>query len=103
MRKWFHLIGWAEGISLLLLLLVAMPLKYSLGMPGPTKALGSIHGFLFLLYGWCALQLSNQEEWPAKLLPLSILLSCLPFGTFVFERYFQPKRISTEVPESLTS
>lgn len=100
MRKIFHFVGYAEGASLLLLMGIAMPLKYVYGYPEATKIIGAIHGLLFLLYGWSALQLSNAEDWDRKLLPLAVFFSCLPFGTFAFERFFLPKPQLLSVPSS---
>ena len=50
MLKTFRIIAYLEGISFLLLLGVAMPLKYHWGMPLAVRIMGSLHGFLFVAY-----------------------------------------------------
>jgi integral membrane protein len=50
LMKWFRIVGFVEGLSLILLLFVAMPLKYMLDMPTAVTIVGSIHGGLFILY-----------------------------------------------------
>ena len=87
--KYFRTVGWAEGISLLLLFGVAMPIKYIGGVPEPTKIIGAIHGILFLLYNYLALQLKEDESWPDRKFVAAVVLSCLPFGTFIFESRFR--------------
>lgn len=78
-------IGKLEGISYLLLLLVAMPLKYLAGLPVAVKITGSVHGGLFL---WFCLVLF--QAWRAglswKWSALAFLASLLPFGPFVIDR-----------------
>ncbi len=88
MIKYFRQIGWAEGLSLLLLLGVAMPLKYIAGIPEATKVIGAIHGGLFLLYNYVAVQLTAEENWRPQKMLWAFVLSCVPFGTFIFERKF---------------
>ena len=80
--------GWIEGISLLLLLFVAMPLKYVWGIPEATKSVGMIHGLLFLAYCFVAYQVKEEANWPIQRMFTAWLLSCIPFGTFIFERKY---------------
>jgi integral membrane protein len=85
----FLKIGWLEACSYLLLLGVAMPLKYLAHFPEPVKYLGWAHGLLFvsylLLLGWLML----QRKWPITLGILGFLAALLPLGPFVFERYLR--------------
>lgn len=82
----FRAVAFAEGISFLLLLGVAMPLKYMAGMPQAVKLAGSLHGFLFLAYLVAAFLLFSELKWPLKRAPGVFLAAVLPFGTFVLER-----------------
>ena len=81
-RLWAHRIGIWEGISYLLLLFVAMPLKYWLNQPDAVRMVGSAHGLLFvvfmvsLLYGWNTKAFSLTSAFKA------FALSLIPFGTF---------------------
>ena len=61
-----RLLGIAEGVSLLLLLFVAMPLKYMAGQPEPVKILGWIHGLLFVLFAIGAFVVYFEKKWPFR-------------------------------------
>ena len=78
-------IGFAEGTSFLILLLVAMPLKYLAHRPGAVRAVGMAHGILFLLYVAAALQTAKALRWPKRRTALVLLASVLPGGPFVAE------------------
>ncbi len=83
--KW---LGRIEGGSFLLLLLVAMPLKYYADMPIGVKVLGPIHGVLFLGYCAFALNAALDQKWPLSKHLLAYAAAVLPFGTWVFERKY---------------
>lgn len=89
MKKYFRSIGWAEGASLLVLLAIAMPIKYLAGIPEPTKVVGAIHGLLFLAYNAVAFVLKEEENWSNRKLMTAFVLSCVPFGTFIFESRYR--------------
>ena len=82
----FLLIARLEGISFLVLLGIAMPLKYWAGMPMAVKVFGWAHGILFILYFYLLVQVLQQHSWKAGRILAAIAASLLPFGTFVFER-----------------
>lgn len=84
----FRWIGLAEGLSYLLLLGVAMPLKYVWGMPETTRLVGAAHGALFIAYVALATLLAYRRPWPVRVLLYSYVASVLPFGTFVFQRKY---------------
>ena len=91
MLNGFRVLGYLEGISFLLLVFVAMPFKYFLHEPLPVRIIGSLHGALFV--GYCALAtlLYYKEKWPLQQLLICWVLSCLPLGTFWFDRkYLRP-------------
>ena len=85
-QRWFQAIALAEGVSFLVLLGIAMPLKYLAGLPAAVHWVGSIHGFLFLSYVAAATLLFTHLKWPLGRLPGVLLAAVLPFGTFVLER-----------------
>lgn len=76
----------AEGISLLVLLGIAMPLKYFAHIPEAVKFTGWIHGILFIAYGWLAYIVREEKGWPFKMLVLAFLAAFFPFGTFLFDK-----------------
>ena len=77
-----RVIGNIEGISYLLLLGVAMPLKYLAGMPGAVKIAGSIHGFLFVGFMVALAQCGERKNGRSKKWLVAFILSLVPFGTF---------------------
>ena len=85
-QRWFQAIALAEGVSYLLLLGVAMPLKYAAGWPVAVHYVGAAHGFLFVAYMLAATLLFTHLKCPLMRVPGVILASLLPFGTFVLER-----------------
>lgn len=84
-----RLIGTAEGTSMLVLLFVAMPLKYFAGMPLAVKYVGWLHGLLFILFMLAALDAYNRYNWPFKRLVHAFIAAFLPFGTFVFDKWLK--------------
>ncbi len=81
----FRIIALLEGLSFLLLLFVAMPLKYMMGMPLYVKYVGWAHGGLFILFILLLVQVSIEHTWSFKKIAWSFLASLLPFGTFVLD------------------
>ena len=77
-----RIIGFLEGVSFLILLLIAMPLKYIWAMPMAVKVVGMAHGVLFILYIIYALVVSVQQKWSFWTLTLVVLASFVPLGTF---------------------
>lgn len=90
--QYFRPLGWAEGMSLLILLFIAMPIKYGFGFPQLVTWVGTIHGGLFLAYIFAAGVLTISQGWPWSRFILAAIASCVPFGPFWFERRFREKR-----------
>ena len=84
--SWFRKIAIAEGISFLMLLLIAMPLKYLADLPQMVKVVGWAHGVLFVAFLALALEvkslLNKNFGWMVQALAASVL----PAGTFVLEK-----------------
>ena len=80
-----RIIGIIEGLSYLLLLGVAMPLKYLAGMPEAVSAVGMAHGMLFLIYCLALLQAMLDMSWPIKRAAMLFIAAVLPFGPFVVD------------------
>ncbi len=77
--------GIIEGISFLMLLFIAMPLKYFADIPEAVKYTGWIHGLLFIAYLFALLQVKIVQQWPLKKAVIAFLASLIPFGTFVLD------------------
>lgn len=88
MKNFFLWLGRLEGLSLLLLFFVAMPLKYMMGLPQAVRVVGMAHGLLFVAYIYAAFLLMEEYKWSKKNFALCLVLSSLPFGTFYFEKKF---------------
>jgi integral membrane protein len=81
-----RVIAWLEGWSLLLLLFIAMPVKYLLGVPEATQAIGLIHGVLFVLFISATIVISVIQRWHLGRVFIVMASSFLPFGTFYIDR-----------------
>ncbi|HEX2190157.1 MAG TPA: DUF3817 domain-containing protein [Longimicrobiaceae bacterium] len=80
-----RVVGVLEGLSFLLLLGVAMPLKYLAGRPEMVSVVGAAHGALFLLYLAALAQAALALRWPLGRVLGGVVASVLPFGPFVFD------------------
>ncbi|MCC9074222.1 DUF3817 domain-containing protein [Flavobacterium sp. F-65] len=82
-----RLIAMLEGISLLILVFIAVPLKYFFNYPDGSKIMGTIHGFLFVLFIINTLSIGVEQKWQFKTTIWKVLLaSIIPFGTFYIDR-----------------
>ena len=82
MKNFFRLVAFLEGVSYILLLFIAVPLKYWGGDEGFVKLLGMPHGLLFVGYIVFSYLLKEDENWNTKDFGIVMLASILPFGTF---------------------
>ncbi len=81
-----RIIAFLEGVSFLLLLFIATPMKYYFDSPAVTKILGPIHGALFILFILNALSVGVEENWKFSTTTWKVLVaSILPFGTFYID------------------
>lgn len=86
--KAFRIISTLEAISFLVLLGIAMPLKYIWDNPEMVKIVGMAHGVLFVLYVLGAIYMWKKLQWDFKTLAIVILCSILPFGPFYVEKKY---------------
>ena len=78
-----RLVSIIEGISLILLVLIGVPLKYYFDNPTWVKSIGPVHGGLFILFVLLALMVASSQKWKFKTTALVILVaSFIPFGCF---------------------
>lgn len=78
-------VGYLEGTSFLLLLFIAMPLKYQMGVADPVKYIGMAHGILFIAYIMVLMSTASKIKFPLWAMPFGVMASLLPFGPFVFD------------------
>ncbi len=80
-----RLAGITEGISFILLLGVAMPLKYVWGKPEFVSVIGMAHGLLFLAFCLALFLATVEHSWPIKKAAVFFVAALLPFGPFVID------------------
>ncbi len=86
MKNFFGKVAFVEGISYLLLLLVAMPIKYLLHIPEPVKYVGWAHGVLFIAYIVLLLACAFTYRWKVVQVLTFFFASLLPFAPFWVEK-----------------
>lgn len=88
MKSIFRIISILEGVSYLLLLFIATPIKYLQGDESYVKLLGMPHGILFMLYIVLAIVIKKEMNWDNKTLGIVLLCSIIPFGTFYVDKKY---------------
>lgn len=86
MIRYLRIIGNIEGVSYLLLLFIAMPLKYAYDMPAAVKITGMAHGVLFVAYCLLLAVCMKKFVWTLKFGVYLFIATLIPFGTFVTDR-----------------
>ena len=84
--KKFRLIAFIEGISYLVLLFIAMPIKYLLDEPMVVKLVGMTHGGLFILFLLLLYVTAKEYKWNISFISMAFIASLVPFGTFYLEK-----------------
>jgi integral membrane protein len=85
--KRLRIIAFLEGVSLLVLVGVAVPMKYILGDPYWVRVIGPVHGLLFLLFVVNTLSVGVEYGWKFRSTTWKVLVACVvPFGTFYIDR-----------------
>jgi integral membrane protein len=87
----FRLIALLEGISYILLLFIATPIKHLTGNEHYVKLLGMPHGLLFVSYIVLAIMLKSELKWTSKQFTVVLLAAIVPFGTFYVDRVYLKK------------
>jgi integral membrane protein len=82
----FRVMAYVVGVLLLVLVFVAMPLKYFADQPTPVAIVGQVHGFLYMVYLVVAFDLAVRAKWPFKRTILVLLAGTVPVMSFVAER-----------------
>jgi len=93
-----RVIGITEGISFLVLLLIAMPMKYIYGNPLPVKYTGWAHGVLFMAYIFAVLRAAYALKWNLKRIALFMIASFLPLATFILDSNLKKEQEAAEEP-----
>ena len=87
----FRIVALLEGVSYILLLFIATPVKYFANDPQYVKMLGMPHGLLFIAYIVMAVLMSKDMKWNNRILWIVLLAAIIPFGTFYIDKkYLKP-------------
>lgn len=84
----FRVVALLEGISYILLLFIASPIKWLANDPQYVKLLGMPHGILFIAYICLAFTLKKEFTWNKKEFSIVLLASIIPFGTFYIDKKY---------------
>lgn len=89
----FRVIAISEGSSFLVLLFIAMPLKYFAGFPQAVLVVGWIHGLLFITYMLAGLDVKIKHHWSLKKTFIAVGAAVIPFGPFILDKRMLSKEI----------
>ena len=87
--RWFRRIALAEGVSFLVLLFIAMPLKYFANLPMAVTIIGGLHGALFIAFVILAMEVKKSYNKNWIWMGMALLASILPFGTMYMDKYWK--------------
>ncbi len=87
--KYLTITGYLEGTSFLLLLCIAMPLKYLIDIPEGVRYIGMAHGGFFIIYIIILMGAATKIKMPIWAIPAGVLGSFLPLGPFIFDHYLK--------------
>ena len=88
MKTTFKIVAILEGLSYLILLFIATPIKYIGHDESWVKMFGMPHGLLFMAYVVIAIVLAGELKWNKKTLALVLLAAIIPFGTFYIDHKY---------------
>ena len=88
MNNTFRVVGFFEGVSYILLLFIALPIKYWGGNEQWVKLLGMPHGILFVGYILMAGIIKREQNWNSIDFLIVLICSIVPFGTFYVDKKF---------------
>ena len=80
-----RIVGILEGISYLILLGIAMPLKYVYHEPLYVRVFGMAHGVLFIVFCICLFLAFTKAKWATSRAALVFVASLIPLGTFLLD------------------
>jgi integral membrane protein len=82
----YRVMAYVVGVMLLILVFVAVPLRYAAGVPEVSKVVSPIHGLLYIVYLVAAFDLALKARWTGKGTVLVLLAGVVPFLSFWAER-----------------
>lgn len=88
----FRLMGYLEGLSLLVLLFIAMPLKYFADFPEAVTFVGTLHGFFFIMYVITIAYVTFKIRWSFIWITSAFAVAFIPFGNLVLDAKLRKSR-----------
>ncbi|WP_223701544.1 DUF3817 domain-containing protein [Sutcliffiella deserti] len=85
----FRIMGLLEGGSLLVLLFIAMPMKYWLDIPEAVSVVGALHGFLFVVYLFFIAYMTYKIRWSLIWPASAVIVAFIPFGNIILDSYIK--------------
>mgnify|MGYP001209917269 CR=1 FL=1 len=92
----FRLISFIEGVSTIVLILIAMPLKYWFDIPMFVRPAGWTHGLLFMIYIGMLVSTWASQAWPLRMFIVGFLAAIPPFGTFLYDHFMVKAYVNPE-------
>jgi integral membrane protein len=83
----YRVMAYTTAVLLIVLVFVGIPLQVFAGQPDVVKVVGTLHGYLYLVYLWVALDLTRKLRVPLGPMLLVLLAGTVPFCAFVAERW----------------
>lgn len=81
----FRLMGFLEGLSLLILLFIAMPLKYLADLPEVVTIVGTLHGLFFIMYLIAIAYVTFKIRWSFVWITSAFAVAFIPFGNIILD------------------
>jgi len=88
MKNSFRVVSILEGLSYIILLFIAVPIKYLGNDESYVKMLGMPHGLLFVAYVILAFMIKTDLKWSTKTFWVILAASIIPFGTFYIDKKY---------------
>ncbi len=98
--QYFRMMSFIEGLSLISLLFIAIPLRNYMDMYSAVTFTGMMHGILFMAYFVLSLVASHFGKWSVKFWLLTLLTSILPFAFLYMDRKLKQKELMPVIAES---
>ena len=88
MKLTFRIVSILEGLSYIVLLFIAVPIKYLGNDEAYVKLFGMPHGLLFVAYIFLAYLIKDSLKWNSKTFWAVLAASLIPFGTFYIDKKY---------------
>jgi integral membrane protein len=95
----YRIMAWTVGTGLLILVFVGVPLQYGAGIPQVSEIVGPFHGFLYIVYLLCAVDLARRARFTLLQMAAMIAAGFLPFVAFFIEHRVM-KRLALMAPDA---